>query len=217
MSGGVLAWPVDSEPSWPVVIAWSMSSASPERHSPTMTRSGRMCIALRSKSRIVISPWPSRFAGRASSVRTCDWRSCSSAASSIVMIRSSSGMNDDRTLRHVVLPEPVPPDTNTLSRASMQARRKSNISDVAVPNPMMSSTVMGLAGNFRTVMTGPISDNGSMIALTREPSGRRASTRGLDWSMRRPSGVMIRSMIRSTCSSLRKTVSTRRILPLRSM
>ena len=29
MSLGVLAWPVDSEPSWPVVIAWSMSSASP--------------------------------------------------------------------------------------------------------------------------------------------------------------------------------------------
>ena len=54
----------------------------------------------------------------------------------------------------------------------------------------------GLAENFRTVMTGPTSDSGSMIALTREPSGRRASTRGLDSSMRRPSGVMIRSMIR---------------------
>ena len=52
-------------------------------------------------------------------------------------------------------------------------------------------------------MTGPTSDSGAMIALTREPSGRRASTRGLDSSMRRPSGVMIRSMIRSTCSSLR--------------
>ena len=61
MSRGVFAWPVDSEPSWPVVMAWSMSSASPERHSPTMIRSGRMCIALRSRSRIVISPWPSMF------------------------------------------------------------------------------------------------------------------------------------------------------------
>ena len=42
MSRGVLAWPVVSEPSWPVFIAWSMSSASPPRHSPTMIRSGRM-------------------------------------------------------------------------------------------------------------------------------------------------------------------------------
>ena len=40
--------------------------------------------------------------------------------------------------------------------------------------------MIGLAGNFRTVMTGPISDSGSMMALTREPSGSRASTRGLD-------------------------------------
>ena len=28
MSRGVLAWPVDIEPSWPVFMAWSMSSAS---------------------------------------------------------------------------------------------------------------------------------------------------------------------------------------------
>ena len=38
----------------------------------------------------------------------------------------------------------------------------------------------GRAANLRTVMTGPMSDSGSMIALTREPSGSRASTRGLD-------------------------------------
>ena len=62
----------------------------------------------------------------------------------------------------------------------------------------------GFAGNFRTVMTGPTSDSGSMTALTREPSGSRASTRGLDASIRRPSGVMIRSMMRRTCSSFRK-------------
>ena len=75
----------------------------------------------------------------------------------------------------------------------------------------------GRAENLRMVMTGPMSDSGSMIALTRDPSGRRASTRGLDWSMRRPSGAMIRSMIRSTCSSPMNCVSTREILPLRSM
>src|SRR5918998_979537 len=32
-SRGVLACSVVSEPSWPVFIAWSMSSVSPERHS----------------------------------------------------------------------------------------------------------------------------------------------------------------------------------------
>ena len=106
MSGELLAWPVESEPSWPTVIAWIMSSASPPRHSPTMIRSGRMWSELRSRSRVVISPWPSRLAGRASSVITCSWRSWSSAASSIVMIRSSSGTNAEITLRVVVLPEP---------------------------------------------------------------------------------------------------------------
>jgi hypothetical protein len=126
-------------------------------------------------------------------------------------------MKDDRTFRVVVLPEPVPPETKTLSRASMQIRRNSNVSAVAVPNWMRSSTVSGLAGNLRTVITGPTRESGSMTALTREPSGRRASTLGLDASMRRPIGVMIRSMIRSTCSSFRKWLSMRWIFPARSM
>ena len=40
-----------------------------------------------------------------------------------------------------------------------------------------------------------------MTALTREPSGRRASTIGLDSSTRRPMGATMRSMMRITCSS----------------
>ena len=61
------------------------------------------------------SPAPSALDGRASSVTTCGFCSCSSAESSIVMMRSPSGMNDDSTLSVVVLPVPVPPDTSTLS------------------------------------------------------------------------------------------------------
>ena len=133
MSRGVLAWPVDIEPSWPVFIAWSMSSASPLRHSPTMIRSGRMRSALRTSSRMGMAPWPSMLGGRLSSVTTCSWRSWSSAASSMVTIRSPLGMNELSTLSIVVLPEPVPPETKMLSRASTQARRKSNMSGVAVP------------------------------------------------------------------------------------
>ena len=55
-SRGALAWTVDSEPSWPVFMAWSMSRASAPRTSPTMMRSGRMRSALRTRSRMVISP-----------------------------------------------------------------------------------------------------------------------------------------------------------------
>ena len=54
------------------------------------------------------------------------------------------------------------------------------------------------------VRTGPTSESGGMIALTREPSGRRASTIGEASSQRRPSGAMIRSMIRRTWSSSSK-------------
>ena len=51
-SRGVLAWMVVSEPSWPVFMAWSMSSASPPRHSPTMMRSGRIRRAFLTRSRM---------------------------------------------------------------------------------------------------------------------------------------------------------------------
>ena len=95
------------------------------------------------------------FGGRDSRVTTCSWRSWSSAASSIVTIRSSFGMNEDSTLRVVVLPEPVPPETKMFRRASTQALRKSNISGVAVPKRTRSSTVNGDAENFRIVITGP--------------------------------------------------------------
>lgn len=69
-SRGVFAWIVASEPSWPVFIAFSMSSASAPRTSPRMMRSGRMRSALRTSVRCVISPLPSMFGGRVSSRST---------------------------------------------------------------------------------------------------------------------------------------------------
>ena len=83
MSRGVLAWPVVSEPSWPVFIAWSMSRASPPRHSPTMTRSGRMRRVAFMQSRAVTAPVPSMLAGRVSRRIQCSLASCNSAESSI--------------------------------------------------------------------------------------------------------------------------------------
>ena len=114
---------VESEPSWPVFIACSMSSASAPRTSPTMIRSGRMRRELRTRSRIGTSPSPPRFFGRASSRSTWRWLSRSSAASSIVTIRSSFGIAVESAFRSVVLPEPVPPEMRMFSWALDAALR----------------------------------------------------------------------------------------------
>ncbi len=81
------------------------------------------------------------FGGRDSSGRTWSWWSWSSLASSTVTTRSSEGMKDDRTLRAVVLPVPVPPLTMTLSRPFTQASRKFATGRENDPNWMRSSTV----------------------------------------------------------------------------
>ena len=47
--GGLPAWRVVRRPRWPVLAAWSMSSTSRPRTSPTMMRSGRMRRALRTR------------------------------------------------------------------------------------------------------------------------------------------------------------------------
>ena len=70
-----------------------------------------------------ISPWPSMFGGRDSSVITCSCWSWSSAASSIVTMRSSLGTNDDIAFSIVVLPEPVPPEIRTFSFPLTHAAR----------------------------------------------------------------------------------------------
>src|SRR5439155_1261363 len=84
-----------------------MSSASPARHSPTTMRSGRIRRALMTSSRMPTLFSPLRSGGRDSMRQTCSWWSCSSAASSMVTMRSSGGMNEEATLRRVVFPVPV--------------------------------------------------------------------------------------------------------------
>ena len=63
---------------------------------------------------------------------------------------------------------------------------KSTASSESEPMLTMSSTVSRFFENLRIVSSGPESDSGGMIAFTRLPSGRRASTIGEDSSMRRP-------------------------------
>ena len=62
----------------------------------------------------------------------------------------------------------------------------------------------------------PSSASGGMIALTRLPSGRRASTIGLVSSTRRPILLTILSMVRRRCASSANWASTLTSLPLRS-
>src|SRR5436190_464507 len=100
----LLAWTVVKLPSWPVFMAWSMSSASSLRTSPMMMRSGRIRRALTISSRWRIAPLPSMLAGRVSSLTTCRWRNFNSAASSMVTMRSVWPMNPESTLSSVVLP-----------------------------------------------------------------------------------------------------------------
>ena len=67
-------------------------------------------------------------------------------------------------------------------------------------------------------MSGPLSESGGMTALTRLPSGRRASTIGDDSSMRRPTCATILLMIRRRChSSLNTDVALVESRPPRSI
>ena len=165
---------------------------------------------------MVTAPLPSILAGRASNDTVCGCSRRSSAASSMVTIRSSAGIKEDSTFNVVVLPEPVPPLTMILSRALMQARRTMAISSDRVPKEMRFSTDSGVCENFRMVMHGPFSANGGIMMLTRDPSLRRASTRGDASSMCRPRGVTILSTTVIRCAVSWNWASVFCSLPIRS-
>ena len=82
-----------------------------------------------------------------------------------------------------------------------QAARNWAAFGVIDPKLIRSSIVYGSRENFRIVSVGPRRDRGGMMAFTRLPSGRRASTIGEDSSMRRPTWATILLMIRRRCDS----------------
>ncbi len=135
----------------------------------------------------------------------------------MVMMRWSSGMNDDSTLSSVVFPVPVPPLTMTLSRPSTPARMRSVPRGVMVPSWMRSSAVNGSLAKSRIVSTGPSTDSGGMMALTRDPSGSLASTIGDDSSIRRPTWETMRSMTRRRWAFDENRISVSSMRPERSM
>src|SRR3954449_2418032 len=85
----------------------------------------------------------------------------------------------------VVLPVPVPPATSTFSFPFTQAARNWAAFGEIDPNEIRSFIVYGSRANLRIVSVGPFRASGGMMALTRLPSGRRASTIGDDSSTRR--------------------------------
>ena len=116
-------------------------------------------------------------------------------------MRSESAIAAESAFRSVVLPEPVPPEISTFSSASTQRCRKSTVSELSVPSRIISFRSSRLLLNLRIVTSGPLSESGGMTALTRLPSGSRASTIGDDSSMRRPTCATILLMIRRKCDS----------------
>ena len=156
---------------------------------------------VRTRSRIVYSPAPSMFGGLVSSVTTCSWCSRSSVVSSIVTIRSLNGMKLLSTFSIVVLPVPVPPLTRMLRRSITHARRNvaAAVGDAAQVDQVVHRQPLG--GELADRQAGPLTASGGMMALTREPSGSRASTSGWLLSIRRPTWATIRSMIDSVTLS----------------
>jgi hypothetical protein len=109
----LFAWIVASMPRCPVFRASRRVRASAPRTSPTMIRSGRCRRIAFSRSPNVIGLWC--VSSWASTEMTCGFRMASSAVSSMIRMRSSSGMELARMFMSVVLPVPVPPDIRILS------------------------------------------------------------------------------------------------------
>ena len=114
-------------------------------------------------------------------------------------MRSRVGMKDERMFRSVVFPAPVPPDTRMLSRARTQPWRSCSIGAVIVFRFTSSFAEITSWRNLRIERCGPSIETGGMTALTREPSGRRASNHGRRVVEAAAPIETIRSMIWSRC------------------
>src|SRR5258708_39551634 len=86
------------------------------------------------------------------------------------MRRSVSGMNDDRMLSSVVLPEPVPPETRMFNRARTHERRKVITSGLDERKRLTTSAGPHFSlANFRIVRHGPLSAIGGVATSAPAP------------------------------------------------
>ena len=177
-------------------MAWSMSSTSSPRTSPTTIRSGRIRSALRTE--VALRDLALAFdVGRAGL-----------EPHHVRLLQHELGRvldGDDALVGRDVAREDV--EQRGLAGAGAaghqhvepgRAPRRSPAAPFrrsALPSPIRSSIDSARRRKRRIERIGPSSAAGGMIALTREPSGRRASTSGVDSSMRRPTREMMRSMM----------------------
>ena len=134
----------------------------------------------------------------------------------MVMSRSPSGISRESAFMKVVFPAPVPPLMRMLSRAFTAIWNISAIAEDSTPRSAMSARLEPRMTKRRIEMAAPSSARGGMMMLTREPSGRRASTIGLDSSTRRPICPAMRCAMCTRCCASRKASDTGSSRPLRS-
>ena len=105
---------------------------------------------------MVTAPLPSMLGGRDSRRSTWSWCSRSSAASSMVTMRSSCGMNEESTLSVVVLPAPVPPETRMFRRPRTQPSSRSAASRERESKLIRSSIGVGVLGELSDRQLGAV-------------------------------------------------------------
>src|SRR5579875_179251 len=186
-------------------MARKSSAVSSPRHSPRISRSGRICSAACTRSRVVTLsiPAPVEYKGVTSETT---WRcsSRSSAVSSMVTIRSAAGMQAASALSSVVRPAPMLPQITIVRRSRTQAWRKAAIVCDIVPSATRSSSSNCLRGHLRSRIVGPFVVPDDKTTLTNVPSGRRKSITGQQACGSRPARRSIFSIMRAICRSSTK-------------
>ena len=111
------------------------------------------------------------------------------------------------------MPDPVPPEMITLSRAVAAISSTRASGGLSEPNWISRSKSMILRANLRIDRQGPSSASGGKTMLTRLPSASRASTIGLLSSTCRPTELAMRWAMRTTCWASRKRIGTATMRP----
>ena len=149
------------------------------------------------RSRWVISPRPSMLGGRVSGAPRAAAATGSSAASSMVMIRSFRRHEPRQAVQERRLARAgFRPRLSTLHRAFTRPRG-TRITPAGTA-PLAESGPRAASAGCRTAPDRhrrAIQRRGGMIAFTRLPSASRASTIGLISSIRRPTWATMRAMI----------------------
>src|SRR5215470_6931142 len=158
---------VDSEPSFPCVIAFSIVTISSPRTSPTMTRLGFIRSERRTRSAMEMAPSPSELGSRSSSATTlgCSsgkWSMPSSSARSTVTRRSPGGIWFAIARSKVVFPALVAPAIMMFFLAAVAADRnrgpQRHVHDRgqprAVRQPQVKLRVGGVEGAARQARVG---------------------------------------------------------------